>query len=48
MRAALAPPACGVLVVWVVSVAGAVGWGFDVNGGLFAGGLVLIGIRSVL
>ena len=48
MRAALAPLACGVLVVWTVSVAGATGWGVNVNWGLFAGGVALIGLRSVL
>lgn len=48
MRAALAPVATAILVVWAISVAGATGWGFTVNACLFAAALVLLAVRRVV
>ena len=45
MRAALAPTALLLLLVWAISVAGATGWSFTANACLFAAALVLLAIR---
>ena len=48
MRAALAPIAVALLVVWAISVAGATGWAPVVNWTLFVVAIALLGIRALL
>lgn len=45
MRAALAPTALLLLLLWVISVAGATGWSLTLNWVLFAVALALLAVR---